>query len=134
MPNATSAFGGGDPLSTCVWAQARVASVSWQMCTYPRSVDRWVSTAVQRTGCWLECRDVEWMLEVLSKAAQSHDPGRASDAELLDIGGNIGFYTLAAAAAGHRVNVFEPCVHTAPSHSSPQPRAPYVRAHSGTVI
>ena len=82
MPNATSRLGGGDPLSTCVWARARVASVSWEMCTYPRSVDRWVSAAVQRTGCWLECRDVEWMLEVLSKAARSHDAGRVSDAEL----------------------------------------------------
>jgi FkbM family methyltransferase len=87
-------------LSTCVWARARVGSAaSWDMCTYPRSVDRWVSGAVQKTGCWIECADVEWMLSIL---------GRSKDAELLDIGGNIGFYTGAAAAAGHAVTVFEP--------------------------
>jgi FkbM family methyltransferase len=69
------------------------------MCTYPKSVDRWVSAAVQRTGCWIECADVEWMLSVL---------GRWPSSELLDLGGNIGYYTAAAAAAGHAVNVFEP--------------------------
>ena len=89
-----------DPLlSTCVWARARVGTVHWDMCTYPPKVDRWVSAAVQRTGCWLECTDVEWMLGVLS---------RSRLAQLVDVGGNIGFYTCAAAAAGHAVTVFEP--------------------------
>jgi FkbM family methyltransferase len=86
-------------LSTCVWARARVGTAGWDMCTYPRSVDRWVSAAVQRTGCWIECADVEWMLTLL---------GRWPRSELLDLGGNIGFYTGAAAAAGHAVRVFEP--------------------------
>ena len=87
-------------LSTCVWARARVGSaVSWDMCTYPRSVDRWVSGAVQKTGCWIECADVEWMLSILAQS---------KNAELLDLGGNIGFYTGAAAANGHAVSVFEP--------------------------
>lgn len=87
-------------LSTCVWARARVgATTAWDMCTYPRSVDRWVSGAVQRSGCWIECSDVDWMLRMLA----AH-----KDSELLDFGGNIGFYTGAAAAAGHAVSVFEP--------------------------
>ena len=86
-------------LSTCVWARASVGSSSWDMCTYPKSVDRWVSAAVQRTGCWIECADVEWMLGILA-----HYPG----SELLDLGGNIGFYTHAAAASGHASAVFEP--------------------------
>ncbi len=88
------------PLSTCVWAAARVGATTWHMCTYPAKVDRWISAAVQATGCFaLECDDVLWMLGVMRRWSQT---------ELLDLGGNIGFYSLAAAANGHAVNVFEP--------------------------
>mmetsp|Transcript_32327 Transcript_32327/g.84774 ORF Transcript_32327/g.84774 Transcript_32327/m.84774 type:complete len:306 (+) Transcript_32327:113-1030(+) len=90
---------GSVALSQCVWAQAHVANVHWEMCTYPSKMDRWISASVQSTGCWLECADVQWMLEILDRYPQS---------EVLDIGGNIGFYSLAAAAAGHHVSVFEP--------------------------
>lgn len=88
------------PLANCVWAIARAGTATWTMCTYPKAVDRWISAAIQTTGCFaLECDDVLWMLGVMRRWPHS---------ELLDLGGNIGFYSLAAAADGHSVVVFEP--------------------------
>ena len=88
------------PIANCVWTVARAGTVSWTMCTYPKAVDRWISAAIQTTGCFaLECDDVLWMLGVMRRWPHS---------ELLDLGGNIGFYSLAAAADGHSVVVFEP--------------------------
>ena len=78
-----------DATLSCVWATARVANTSWYMCTYPAQLDKYVSGPIQRSGCWLECEDVLWMQTVLRRFPNS---------QLLDVGGNIGFYTLAAAA------------------------------------
>ena len=90
----------GDALLSCVWATARTPAPSeWSMCTYPGPLDKYVSRAVQATGCWLECDDVTWMQRLLRSTTSPL---------LIDVGGNIGFYTLAAAAAGSAVAVFEP--------------------------
>ena len=83
-----------DATLSCVWATARVANTSWYMCTYPAQLDKYVSGPIQRSGCWLECEDVVWMQTVLR-----HFP----NSQLLDVGGNIGFYTLAAAAVGSQL-------------------------------
>ena len=80
-----------DATLSCVWATARVANTSWYMCTYPAQLDKYVSGPIQRSGCWLECQDAMWMQIVLRRFPNS---------QLLDVGGNIGFYTLAAAAVG----------------------------------
>ena len=79
----------GDALLSCVWATARTRAPSeWSMCTYPGPLDKYVSRAVQATGCWLECDDVTWMQRLLQSTTSPL---------LIDVGGNIGFYTLAAA-------------------------------------
>ena len=59
----------GDALLSCVWATARTPAPSeWSMCTYPGPLDKYVSRAVQKTGCWLECDDVTFMQRLLRKA------------------------------------------------------------------
>lgn len=82
----------------CTWTKARVADVSWEMCVYDPRVDVHVSGSIVRTGAW-EGHLVGYMLNRLRAHANS---------TLLDIGGNVGFYALAAARAGFAVDVFEP--------------------------
>ena len=88
-----------DSSMTCVWATARTSVTSWEMCTYPSSLDKPLSHAIHRTSCWWECEDAAWMQRLLR--AHNHSL-------LVDVGGNIGFYTLAAAAVHAAVVVFEP--------------------------
>ncbi|KAL7535485.1 hypothetical protein ACHAWF_005180 [Thalassiosira exigua] len=57
-----------------------------------------VSRAIYKEGCF-ECDHLTRLLEVLA---------RRPDAYLLDVGGNLGMWTLAAAAAGHRAIALEP--------------------------
>jgi len=119
---------------SCVWARAVVAGMSWLMCTCtpewaPNPVpfmpvlcsaltflfseamalvplgctddsdfDKYVSKSIQNYGCH-ECDDVAFMLARLVQTTSS---------VVIDIGGNIGMYSLAAAAAGHHAIVFEP--------------------------
>ena len=86
-------------LSTrCVWAAAQVVDLKWSMCVYEDTVDRFVSASIIRHGVW-EGGLVTEMVRVM----RAH-PGSV----LLDVGSNVGFYTLAAAAAGFRVHAFEP--------------------------
>lgn len=86
-------------LSTnCKWTRAHVADVRWHMCVYDPLVDKFVSRSIVQSGSW-EREMVENML-----AEMRRHPG----AVLLDIGSNIGYYALAAAAAHFRVLAFEP--------------------------
>ena len=82
----------------CFWKLAFIANLKWQMCLYDAKEDKYVSGDIHAKGSW-EGPMVEKMINVMRKYKNS---------TLLDIGGNIGFYTLAAAAAGFSVNVFEP--------------------------
>ena len=82
----------------CFWKLAFIANLKWQMCLYSSKEDKWVSGGIHATGNW-EGKMVAKMIRVMRKNPNS---------TLLDIGGNIGYYTLAAAAAGFSVNVFEP--------------------------
>ena len=68
------------------------------MCVYDVRDDIYVSNDISRTGSY-EPGLVSYMLKTLSKHP---------NARLLDIGGNIGYFTLAAASMGHKVDVFEP--------------------------
>lgn len=92
----------------CDWVNASLPRgrssppARFQMCVYPdaRRVDYWISQQVKVNGFW-ERELVQEMLSVLS-SQRRHRP------VLVDIGANIGFYTLAAAAAGFDVYAFEP--------------------------
>jgi len=57
-----------------------------------------VSSSIQNEGCW-ECDHVKNMLDALSTHPDSY---------LLDIGGNIGMWTLSAAAANRQTFTIEP--------------------------
>lgn len=61
--------------------------------------DIWVSKAIQKDGCF-ECDLVDIVTGALQQAAP--------DSFLLDIGGNIGLYSLAAANKGFDTFTFEP--------------------------
>ena len=80
----------------CSWADAHVLDVYWKMCTYMPKVDTRISADIHKQGCY-ECAAVNDMLLTL----------RRHKASLLDIGANIGSYTLPAAADGHPVYAFE---------------------------
>ena len=90
------------PDALCAWASARMQNVSWEMCIYHHweRYDQLISKSVARSGTW-EPRFAGTMLNTLL----AHHAQRP---RLIDIGANIGFYTLAAAAAGFQVYAFEP--------------------------
>jgi len=83
----------------CQWTTGKILDLSWPMCVYNTSRDVHVSGSIVRTGSW-EGHLVSLMVNTMR--------GFGRDCSLLDIGGNIGFYTLAAARAGFGVDVFEP--------------------------
>lgn len=80
----------------CSWANAQVLDVHWKMCTYPPAEDVRISGDFHLNGCY-ECAAVSDMLQQL----------RRHQASLVDVGANIGSYTLPAAADGHPVYSFE---------------------------
>lgn len=82
----------------CFWKIAAVLNFKWEMCLYSKKEDKYVSGGIHDTGAW-EKDMVVFMLKTMQEYPNS---------TLLDIGGNIGYYTLAAASAGFHVNVFEP--------------------------
>tara|TARA_B100000482_G_scaffold192459_1_gene180865 strand:+ start:7203 stop:7955 length:753 start_codon:yes stop_codon:yes gene_type:complete len=82
----------------CFWKVATVLNFSWDMCLYSKEEDRYVSGSIHGSGSWEKDMVIQ-MLQTMKKYTNS---------TLLDIGGNVGYYTLAAAAAGFSVNVFEP--------------------------
>ena len=82
----------------CQWSNARILDLSWSMCLYSTSQDIHVSGSIARGGAW-----EGHLVTPMIKAMRAHP-----NSTLLDVGGNIGFYTLAAAKAGFDVHVFEP--------------------------
>lgn len=82
----------------CFWKLAFIANLKRQMCLYSSKEDKFVSGGIHAKGNW-EGNMVAKMIRVMRNNPNS---------TLLDIGGNIGYYTLAAAAAGFSVHVFEP--------------------------
>ena len=68
------------------------------MCLHPSALDQFVSGSIHRTGAW-EGDMVARMISTM----RNH-----SNSTLLDIGGNVGYWALAASTAGQSVDVFEP--------------------------
>ena len=99
LASATASFGSPE----CVWARANVgklgSNVSFDMCTHAGAYDRHLSRIIQLHGC-VECDDVAFTVEALRTAGRG--------AKLLDLGANIGMYSLPALAAGFSVVAFEP--------------------------
>ncbi|KNC96625.1 FkbM family methyltransferase [Spizellomyces punctatus DAOM BR117] len=77
--------------------------VSYKLTLYDTGMDA-VSAIIIRTGVWEHAatRQVLWALKL------ANDVRGQDRATFLDIGGNVGWYTVTAAAHGHRVAVFEP--------------------------
>jgi hypothetical protein len=73
----------------------------FKILVHPGAEDRFISLELQQYGIW-EKPLHERILKVLNAA------GPKSNATLLDIGANIGFHTLAAAAAGYKAVAVEP--------------------------
>ena len=69
------------------------------MCLHDPLIDGRISLSIMRTGCW-ECSTVQDMLALLKSYHNS---------TLIDIGANIGYFSLAAAASGatQHVHAFE---------------------------
>ena len=83
----------------CHWHTARINQHAWPMCMHDTLIDCHISFTIMRTGCW-ECPVLKEVLDIL----KMHQ-----NATLVDIGANIGYYSLAAAASGvvSRVHAFE---------------------------
>jgi FkbM family methyltransferase len=71
---------------------------SFEMNIHPLKSDIWVSRAIAEQGCW-ECDLVEYM----QNALQSHN-----EPYFVDVGGNLGMYSLVAASMGVPTYTFEP--------------------------
>lgn len=77
----------------------RTKTVSpFEMSVYPQVEDRWVSGAIQESGCW-ECDLVKLVTDTLEQF---------QDAYFVDIGGNIGMFSLSVAAMKRTAFVLEP--------------------------
>lgn len=84
----------------CQWANVSFAGRWFDMCVFPPSVDSFVSRQLLNSHSW-ERPLVESALKTLG-ASRSKKP------VLLDLGANIGTWSLAAATAGHQVVAVEP--------------------------
>jgi hypothetical protein len=92
----------------CDWAEKTTTQVSFRVCTFPREKDTQVSAYIHKEGHWSGWKKglAEEFLPLLdSAAAWRAVEGRTL---VLDIGANLGFYTLLAATRGYDVLAFEP--------------------------
>ena len=66
-------------LSDCVWARAQVPGgfPAWDMCTYPKRYDVWLSRRIQDNKCF-ECDTVSLVLRLLRGARKRMDAGRVA--------------------------------------------------------
>ena len=79
----------------CYWHGAGVNQLHWLMCLHDPLIDDRISKSIMRNGCW-ECTSADEMVALLNR-----------NGTLIDIGANIGFFSLAAAASGATVYAFE---------------------------
>jgi len=82
----------------CVPLRILLAELTTPICVYESKDDRYVSASIRKKGFW-EAPEMRSVERILAK-----DP----TVELLDIGCNIGCYTLMAAKLGHKVLAVDP--------------------------
>lgn len=118
----------------CDWQEHTSAQVAWRHCTYARAVDTQVSAYIHKEGFWNGWKRDMWerLLPVLdpvgelapSPSPRPNDwsppadtsgpgfPGRPdalpSRTLMIDIGANVGYYTLLFASRGYDVLALEP--------------------------
>mmetsp|Transcript_48784 Transcript_48784/g.105725 ORF Transcript_48784/g.105725 Transcript_48784/m.105725 type:complete len:343 (+) Transcript_48784:98-1126(+) len=87
----------------CAWAKAHIDGLGeWDMCTYPAHYDKQVSRRIQQLGSF----EGNCVREVVMTMLAARKKGQAP--VLVDVGGNIGMFSLAAAAVGIETHTFEP--------------------------
>lgn len=79
----------------------------FEMSIYPLTKDIWVSKSISTFGCW-ECDLVELIINEMKKYKNNQENENQPPPFLLDIGGNIGMFSLSVVAAGFRAFAFEP--------------------------
>ena len=79
----------------------------FEMSIYPLNKDIWVSRSISEYGCW-ECDLVELIINGMKKYESNSENENQAPPFLLDIGGNIGMFSLSVVAAGFRAFAFEP--------------------------
>ena len=89
----------------CDWLAATSTVPAFKMCTHPRGTDTQVSAVLHKTGVWSPGR-----LDTLSGALPSVTDGMDMPERTLvvDVGANIGFFSLLATSRGYDVIAFEP--------------------------
>lgn len=95
-----------DDAQYCDWMGADTkTAVPFRMCTYDKAVDTQISAYLHKEGAWNPSkRDiVQDALPILNKAGA--DPSART--LVLDIGANVGFYTMLAATRGYDVLAIE---------------------------
>jgi FkbM family methyltransferase len=112
------AFLGGDGLPSdgeaadhCDWLAATTTQVPFKMCTFDRKVDTQISTWLHKDGVWNGWKKgvVEEMLPTLSHGTPGGGTAPIVGRTLvIDVGANIGFFTLLAATRGYDVIALEP--------------------------
>ena len=71
---------------------------SFHMCTYPSKRDRFISSALQTDGIW-----EPYITSIMQVALNKYPKGI-----FIDVGANIGYYSLMAAKRGHTTIAIEP--------------------------
>ena len=111
----TTTVGGGDwpnddgvGKSYCDWLEKTTTQIPFRMCTFDRNVDTQISAYLHKEGAWNTWKKgiVEEILPRLREGATITDPTIRTI--VLDIGSNIGFYTVLSAMRGYDVISIEP--------------------------
>lgn len=93
----------------CDWLEATSTEVKFRMCTYDRTADTQISAYIHKEGFWNNWKRglVEEMLPRIREGTE----GKLLNGRILvlDLGSNIGFYTLLAATRGYDVISIEAC-------------------------
>ena len=73
---------------------------SFHVCTYHPSVDRFISSALVSDGIW-----EPYITPIVQRALNKYP-----DAAFIDVGANLGYYSILAARMGHHVIAVEPAL------------------------
>ena len=88
--------------------RARTVRTQFNMHVYSKArVKDIVSNTIEQAGAW-EADDTEKLMSILSGDSVASAPEAAKTGVLVDVGANIGWFTLVALHLGHAVVAFEP--------------------------